>query len=195
MTTQPTPAQLQVNQHDSYDNQDNNGDTDTDTVGPTPRPAEEVNQLARYLSTHSTSGNLFEYERDSVFDPFGDKFDPKLWVRKFASLEDWGQDRASGVSFKNLSVFGYGSDAGESYLAPTLLSNSPIAPRMYSPIEPDADEMLDYQKTIANIPLSLMSSIRDLVDSNRKRKVTILNGMDGVLEAGEMLVVLGPPGR
>lgn len=61
--------------------------------------------------------------------------------------------------------------------------------------EAAANEVLDYQKTIANIPLSLMSSIRDLVDSNRKRKVTILNGIDGVLEAGEMLVVLGPPGR
>jgi ABC-type multidrug transport system ATPase subunit len=28
----------------------------------------------------------------------------------------------------------------------------------------------------------------------RKRKVDILNSFDGVLEAGEMLVVLGPPG-
>jgi ATP-binding cassette subfamily G (WHITE) protein 2 (PDR) len=30
--------------------------------------------------------------------------------------------------------------------------------------------------------------------SNRKRKVQILKGVDGVLESGEMLVVLGPPG-
>lgn len=35
--------------------------------------------------------------------------------------------------------------------------------------------------------------MRDLV-SNRKRKVQILKGVDGVLESGEMLVVLGPPG-
>jgi len=28
----------------------------------------------------------------------------------------------------------------------------------------------------------------------RKRKVDILNSFDGVLESGEMLVVLGPPG-
>lgn len=29
---------------------------------------------------------------------------------------------------------------------------------------------------------------------NRKRKVQILNSIDGVLDSGEMLVVLGPPG-
>jgi len=39
-----------------------------------------------------------------------------------------------------------------------------------------------------------MGSLRDIL-SNRKRKVQILNGIDGVLESGELLVVLGPPGR
>lgn len=34
---------------------------------------------------------------------------------------------------------------------------------------------------------------RDFV-LNRKRKVHIIDHIDGVLEAGEMLVVLGPPG-
>jgi len=53
----------------------------------------------------------------------------------------------------------------------------------------------DYQKTVANIPLSWGSAARDLVQTDRKRKVNILNSVDGVLEAGEMLVVLGPPGR
>jgi ATP-binding cassette subfamily G (WHITE) protein 2 (PDR) len=55
--------------------------------------------------------------------------------------------------------------------------------------------MIDYQKTVANIPLSWISAARGLVQADRKRKVNILNGVDGVLEAGEMLVVLGPPGR
>ncbi|KAH8080244.1 ABC-2 type transporter-domain-containing protein [Filobasidium floriforme] len=70
--------------------------------------------------------------------------------------------RSVGVSFKNLSVFGYGSDS-------------------------------EYQPTVANIVLSLASQVRQLVSSN-KRKVSILNNFDGLLEAGEMLVVLGPPG-
>lgn len=56
-----------------------------------------------------------------------------------------------------------------------------------------ADIALDYQKTVGNLPLSLASAGRDLF-SNRKRKVQILNGVDGCLDAGEMLMVLGPPG-
>lgn len=46
---------------------------------------------------------------------------------------------------------------------------------------------------MGNTPLALVGQIRDLV-SNRKRKVQILRSMDGILESGEMLVVLGPPG-
>jgi len=55
--------------------------------------------------------------------------------------------------------------------------------------------VVDYQKTVANIPLSWISAARTLIQGGRKRKVNILNSVDGVLEAGEMLVVLGPPGR
>lgn len=52
----------------------------------------------------------------------------------------------------------------------------------------------DYQKTVGNLALAGLGALRDLI-GNRKRKVQILNGIDGVIEAGEMLVVLGPPGR
>jgi ATP-binding cassette subfamily G (WHITE) protein 2 (PDR) len=55
--------------------------------------------------------------------------------------------------------------------------------------------MVDYQKTVANIPLSWISAASALIQGGRKRRVNILNRVDGVLEAGEMLVVLGPPGR
>lgn len=41
--------------------------------------------------------------------------------------------------------------------------------------------------------MSAGSTVRNWI-SNRKRKVQILQGIDGVLESGEMLVVLGPPG-
>jgi len=68
------------------------------------------------------------------------------------------------------------------------------------PVSPSSHDLLeslilpDYQKTVSNMPLSWVGSIRDKI-SGRKRKVQILNGIDGVLDAGEMLVVLGPPGR
>jgi len=154
-------------------------DDDQDTYVPSPAPSEEIGQLARYLSSqeHHT-GDLFDYEKDSVLDPFGNNFDARIWVSKFVKLEDWAsvQDRKSGISFKDLTVFGYGTDAGESISAWIWL-------------------MIDYQKTVSNLPLSWISAARGLVQTDRRRRVNILNGVDGVLEAGEMLVVLGPPGR
>jgi hypothetical protein len=80
-------------------------------------PSQEVTELARHLSTQSTvtgQGDIFKYETGSKLDPFGDTFDPRLWVSKFASLEDWGQGRMSGISFKDMTVFGHGTDAGKS---------------------------------------------------------------------------------
>ena len=57
----------------------------------------------------------------------------------------------------------------------------------------DAD-LLDYQKTVANLPLSWYGSTKHYLTGTRRR-VQILDSVDGVLEAGELLVVLGPPGR
>lgn len=51
----------------------------------------------------------------------------------------------------------------------------------------------DYQKTVGNLPLYLLGQIRDLI-GHRKHKVEILNEFDGIIEPGELLVVLGPPG-
>lgn len=130
---QPTSTQYKAGQPDISQDVNINEDEDLSSTLTTSTPTEDVNRLARYLSTQShaegASGNLFDYEKGSVFDPFGDSFEAKLWVRKFASLEDWGTPRASGVSFKDMSVFGYGTDAGESYihipLRPIVCCDSP----------------------------------------------------------------------
>lgn len=54
-------------------------------------------------------------------------------------------------------------------------------------------DMVDYQKTVGNMPLVLFQQLRNMI-TGRKRRVQILHSMDGVLDSGEMLVVLGPPG-
>ena len=36
--------------------------------------------------------------------------------------------------------------------------------------------------------------LRKLLRLNGQRKINILKGLDGLVESGEMLVVLGPPG-
>ena len=46
---------------------------------------------------------------------------------------------------------------------------------------------------MGNVAVSVAQSILDGI-LGRKRKVQILQNCDGILEAGEMLVVLGPPG-
>ncbi|KAJ5530797.1 CDR ABC transporter, partial [Penicillium freii] len=45
----------------------------------------------------------------------------------------------------------------------------------------------DYQKSVGNSILSLMAQ-------RRKRRIDILHGFEGLVNAGEMLLVLGPPG-
>lgn len=45
----------------------------------------------------------------------------------------------------------------------------------------------DYQKSVGNSILSLMAQ-------RRKRRIDILHGFEGLVNAGDMLLVLGPPG-
>ncbi|WWD22190.1 hypothetical protein CI109_106681 [Kwoniella shandongensis] len=121
------------------------------------------NGHTKHPQDNPNQDRLFHYEQGSDLDPFSESFDAKKWTRLLmTAVKEHGPVRRSGISFRNLGVHGFGSDA-------------------------------DYQKTVGNLPLAALGALRDLI-GNRKRKVQILNSMDGVLEAGEMLVVLGPPG-
>ena len=51
----------------------------------------------------------------------------------------------------------------------------------------------EYQKTIFNAPLALGSMVRGLL-GKKGNEIKILDGFAGLVRAGEMLVVLGPPG-
>ncbi|OAG12301.1 putative multidrug resistance ABC transporter [Paraphaeosphaeria sporulosa] len=51
----------------------------------------------------------------------------------------------------------------------------------------------DYQKSVGNVWLEGPGFARKLM-GNKGRKIEILQSLDGLVEAGEMLVVLGPPG-
>ncbi|KAJ6571794.1 putative ABC transporter [Mycena capillaripes] len=53
----------------------------------------------------------------------------------------------------------------------------------------------DYQKTVGNIWLGALSSLRGLLGMGTgKRKIQILRDFDGLVKSGELLVVLGRPG-
>jgi hypothetical protein len=73
--------------------------------------------------------------------------------------------RTAGVSFTNLNVHGYGS--------PT-----------------------DYEKTVGNLSLDYFGNIKCwLAIGKKSTKIQMLRNLEGLVESGEMLVVLGRPGR
>lgn len=52
----------------------------------------------------------------------------------------------------------------------------------------------DYQKTFGNFPFAFITWLASSIGHSRKRRVDILRGCDGLVKAGEMLLVLGRPG-
>jgi hypothetical protein len=53
----------------------------------------------------------------------------------------------------------------------------------------------DYQKTFGNYPLELYKWAKRLIGNETKTRIQILRDFDGLVKSGEMLVVLGRPGR
>lgn len=58
--------------------------------------------------------DIFNYEPGSDLDPYSDHFDMHKWTRTMVGyLADRNDSRVSGIAYRNLSVHGFGSDAGE----------------------------------------------------------------------------------
>jgi hypothetical protein len=53
----------------------------------------------------------------------------------------------------------------------------------------------DYQADVGNVWLKMFESLKSLVGLSKQRRITILSDFEGLVRAGEMLVVLGRPGR
>ncbi|OAA64160.1 ABC-2 type transporter [Akanthomyces lecanii RCEF 1005] len=105
-------------------------------------------------------------DKESPLNPHSDNFNARAWAKALSNtMKEHGSGfRQSGICFQDLHVFGYGAET-------------------------------DYQKDVGNVWLEVPSLARNLFSPNRgKRRIDILRGFDGVVNAGEMLVVLGPPG-
>ncbi|KAF3483216.1 multidrug resistance ABC transporter [Arthroderma uncinatum] len=131
---------------------------------------EEVHELAREFtkqSTYSTAGhNPFAAEPGSSLDPNGEKFNARAWCK--AMLQMHTED------------------------------NKAHPPRSLGVAFNDLNvhgfgSDTDYQKSVGNVWLEAVSLARQAL-GGRQRKINILQNLDGLVEAGEMLVVLGPPG-
>lgn len=164
-TSSRVPSELTVDQHETVTHLARQ--LTAHSLGPDHPNPELIDDNRGIEPTDSLDLDVFDAKKDSKLDPFSPNFDAMGWARRIMNVYHGDAEnnplRSLGVSFKNLNVYGYGSDS-------------------------------EYQPTVANIALSLATQVRQWV-SSKKRQVSILNDFDGLLEAGEMLVVLGPPGR
>ena len=90
---------------------------------------QNVTSLARQMSRMSerTKNNVFDCQEGSDMDPFSDTFNARKWTKAMVAISDNGTPpRQAGLAYKNMSVHGFGSDAGE---PDPLPSRSLILPR------------------------------------------------------------------
>lgn len=179
-----TAGDIVADQHENQNQSSNSIDPSQcsdSVIGIEPKHEQEVFELARsktgmsmtagHASTATEDGanlsNPFLGATDPTLDPFSDKFSLKAWLQTLMSIatrQHGGFPRRNvGVSFRNLSAYGYGSTT-------------------------------DYQKDFANVLLEGPGIINKSMSKGQKR-IDILRQFDGLVRRGEMLVVLGRPGR
>ncbi|PNS19404.1 Brefeldin A resistance protein [Sphaceloma murrayae] len=129
----------------------------------------EVKKLARYYTQNSYSnveGNPFQAEEGSVIDPQSDNFKARAWVRAMLNMAELDGDK----QMPRQAGFSFRNLSAHGYGTAT-----------------------DYQKSVGNVPLQIFGAARKLA-GKKDRRIDILRNLDGLVHAGEMLVVLGPPG-
>lgn len=139
---------------------------------------ELTRQSSRYQTTHVDADNVerhntsgtesgdFLIEKGTELDPFSDKFNVKSWITRMVGITS--RDPVNHPK----------RTAG-------------VALRNLNVHGFGSDT--GFQQTVGNAPYAGFGSIRERISGNR-RKVDILNGFDVLLESGDMMVVLGPPG-
>jgi ABC-type multidrug transport system fused ATPase/permease subunit len=127
-----------------------------------------VQALARSYShasgTHPGGQNPFQAGEDSPLNPNSPEFNAREWAKSVVELV-----RQDGHGFRS---------AGVCYQNLNVYGYGGAS---------------DYQGDVANVWLGLSDVFGKLTGRSRQR-IDILRNFDGVVHAGEMLVVLGPPG-
>lgn len=162
--TNGTEAMEEVEDHQGF-----TGEKDGDSREEARRMS-DVQGLAREMTRKSTFSeadlNPLEAGPDSKLNPNSPNFSAKSWARSLLHLRE--QDSAN-------------NPARTSGIAFRNLN-------VYG-----FGTATDYQKTVGNIFLKTVGVARKLMGVGQRR-IDILHNLEGVVHAGEMLVVLGPPG-
>ncbi|KAL4914353.1 ABC drug exporter AbcA [Aspergillus aurantiobrunneus] len=131
---------------------------------------DEVHQLARKFTQQSNDSSLgqnpFAAEAGSALDPNGEKFNARAWCK--AMLHMHNEDKQAHPQ-RTLGV-----------------SFSELNVHGFG-------SDTDYQKSVGNVWLEGITLARKVL-GQKQHKIQILQNLEGLVEAGEMLVVLGPPG-
>jgi ATP-binding cassette, subfamily G (WHITE), member 2, PDR len=131
---------------------------------------QEIRNLARQYSRASNSEPGFhpfeDASVDSEVDPNSDNFNGRAWTKAMLKLQKQsGQENVGRTAgFAFRNLSAFGYSKGS-----------------------------DFQKTVDNYPVAMADFARGLV-GNKGHRVDILRNFEGVVQPGEMLVVLGPPG-
>jgi ATP-binding cassette subfamily G (WHITE) protein 2 (PDR) len=132
----------------------------------------EVLDLARRFSTHSQQSiyqkNPFEAGEDSVLDPRSPRFSPRAFAKSLLNLQarDPEKWKPRTAGFAFKDLNVYGFGSAT-----------------------------DYQKSVGNVVLEVVGLAKKLLGASKPTKIDILQDLNGLVHDGEMLVVLGPPGR
>ncbi|KAK3075150.1 Multidrug resistance protein [Teratosphaeriaceae sp. CCFEE 6253] len=130
----------------------------------------QVNELAKTLTRGSTwsqvPGNPFEAEEDSVLDPHSPNFRARQWVKSMIKLRD-AENKLPGRT------------GGVAFRNLNVHGFGAAT---------------DYQKDVGNIFFEVVGLVKKMFGMSKPRRIDILRDFEGLVETGEMLVVLGPPG-
>ncbi|KAJ3938633.1 uncharacterized protein N0V96_011363 [Colletotrichum fioriniae] len=133
----------------------------------------EIEQLARQVTNAShvhdanTHHDVLNPPKNSHLDPNSSNFDSVAWTQAFIHLFESDPNSAPNRS------------AGVAFRDLNVFGYS---------------SGTQYQKSTGNIALSMVSDLVGLATGRLRRRIDILRDFEGLVEPGEMLLVLGPPG-
>ncbi|KAH7185932.1 ABC-2 type transporter-domain-containing protein [Fusarium flagelliforme] len=157
-----------INEKPSSSPADTLGKGDDEDDSEMERRTSIVQALARSYShasgTHPSGQNPFQAGEDSPLNPNSPNFNAREWAKSVVELV-----RQDGAGFRS---------AGVCYQNLNVYGYGGAS---------------DYQADVGNVWLALDDVVGRVTGRSRQR-IDILRNFDGVVHAGEMLVVLGPPG-
>lgn len=136
------------------------------------RRDEEVLKLARKYTSQSQNSvyhkNPFEADEESPLNPASPNFKPHAFAKSLLNLQarDPEKWKLRTAGFAYRDLNVYGFGSAT-----------------------------DYQKSVGNYIFEVVGLAKKIFRLDKPRKIEILQNLDGLVHNGEMLVVLGPPGR